>query len=444
MNNLKPSGIEWIGSIPVDWKTVPIYYVAKEVTTKNKTLLRKKAFKFFFGNIINKPNFNPDEDNYVNKTIRNYIIVNPGDIVINGLNLNFDFVTKRVGMVTRPGTITSAYISLRPKANVILPKYMLYILRTYDSEKAFHNMGGGVRKILNYDELSKSKIILPSISTQTRIIKFLDKKVSQIDDISKKIQQEITDLEEYRKSIITKAVTKGLNPNVPMKDSGIPWIGKIPQNWKIIKGKYLFRLLSKPVKKDDQVITCFRDGQVTLRVKRRTTGFTMSDQEIGYQGIDKGDLVVHGMDGFAGAIGISDSRGKGSPVLNVLDSNQDKKYMMYCLRATAQLGVFQALAKGIRVRSADTRWSTLANLKYAIPPQSEQANVVNYLSNNSYKLNAIIQAKKDLVEKLNQYKQSIIYEYVTGKKQVPTEEGAVEWEARLTNAMNINNTSLIN
>lgn len=426
MNNLKPSGIEWIGSIPVDWKTVPIYYVAKEVTTKNKTLLRKKAFKFFFGNIINKPNFNPDEDNYVNKTIRNYIIVNPGDIVINGLNLNFDFVTKRVGMVTRPGTITSAYISLRPKANVILPKYMLYILRTYDSEKAFHNMGGGVRKILNYDELSKSKIILPSISTQTRIIKFLDKKVSQIDDISKKIQQEITDLEEYRKSIITKAVTKGLNPNVPMKDSGIPWIGEIPQNWKIIKGKYLFRLLSKPVKKDDQVITCFRDGQVTLRVKRRTTGFTMSDQEIGYQGIDKGDLVVHGMDGFAGAIGISDSRGKGSPVLNVLDSNQDKKYMMYCLRATAQLGVFQALAKGIRVRSADTRWSTLANLKYAIPPQSEQANVVNYLSNNSYKLNAIIQAKKDLVEKLNQYKQSIIYEYVTGKKQVPTEEGAVE------------------
>ncbi|MDY5291251.1 MAG: restriction endonuclease subunit S [Ligilactobacillus salivarius] len=426
MNNLKPSGIEWIGSIPVDWKTVPIYYVAKEVTTKNKTLLRKNAFKFFFGNIINKPNFNPDEDNYVNKTIRNYIIVNPGDIVINGLNLNFDFVTKRVGMVTRPGTITSAYISLRPKANVILPKYMLYILRTYDSEKAFHNMGGGVRKILNYDELSKSKIILPSISAQTRIIKFLDKKVSQIDDISKKIQQEITDLEEYRKSIITKAVTKGLNPNVPMKDSGIPWIGKIPQNWKIIKGKYLFRLLSKPVKKDDQVITCFRDGQVTLRVKRRTTGFTMSDQEIGYQGIDKGDLVVHGMDGFAGAIGISDSRGKGSPVLNVLDSNQDKKYMMYCLRATAQLGVFQALAKGIRVRSADTRWSTLANLKYAIPPQSEQANVVNYLSNNSYKLNAIIQAKKDLVEKLNQYKQSIIYEYVTGKKQVPTEEGVQE------------------
>lgn len=253
-----------------------------------------------------------------------------------------------------------------------------------------------------------------------------DKKVSQIDDISKKIQQEITDLEKYRKSIITKAVTKGLNPNVPMKDSGIPWIGKIPQNWKIIKGKYLFRLLSKPVKKDDQVITCFRDGQVTLRVKRRTTGFTMSDQEIGYQGIDKGDLVVHGMDGFAGAIGISDSRGKGSPVLNVLDSNQDKKYMMYCLRATAQLGVFQALAKGIRVRSADTRWSTLANLKYAIPPQSEQANVVNYLSNNSYKLNAIIQAKKDLVEKLNQYKQSIIYEYVTGKKQVPTEEGVQE------------------
>lgn len=421
MNNskLKESNIKWLGKIPDNWKTIKfnaLYDLRNE----------KVSDKDFPPLSVTKMGIVPQLSNAA-KTNNgdNRKLVEIGDFAINSRSDR----RGSCGISKYEGSVSLINTVLKPINREMNPRYYGWLFKTVEFADEFYKWGHGIVDDLwttNWQDMKNITLVCPSKTEQNKIADFLDKKVSQIDDISKKIQQEITDLEEYRKSIITKAVTKGLNPNVPMKDSGIPWIGKIPQNWKIIKGKYLFRLLSKPVKKDDQVITCFRDGQVTLRVKRRTTGFTMSDQEIGYQGIDKGDLVVHGMDGFAGAIGISDSRGKGSPVLNVLDSNQDKKYMMYCLRATAQLGVFQALAKGIRVRSADTRWSTLANLKYAIPPQSEQANVVNYLSNNSYKLNAIIQAKKDLVEKLNQYKQSIIYEYVTGKKQVPTEEGAVE------------------
>ena len=104
-----------------------------------------------------------------------------------------------------------------------------------------------------------------------------------------------------------------------MKDSGLSWIGMIPSNWRCLRGKYALQYLQKQTKEDDGVITCFRDGEVTLRSNRREEGFTISEKEIGYQGIDIGDLVVHGMDGFAGAIGISDSRGKASPVLVVLD-----------------------------------------------------------------------------------------------------------------------------
>lgn len=421
MNNskLKESNIKWLGKIPDNWKTIKfnaLYDLRNE----------KVSDKDFPPLSVTKMGIVPQLSNAA-KTNNgdNRKLVEIGDFAINSRSDR----RGSCGISKYEGSVSLINTVLKPINREMNPRYYGWLFKTVEFADEFYKWGHGIVDDLwttNWQDMKNITLVCPSKTEQNKIADFLDKKVLQIDDISKKIQQEITDLEEYRKSIITKAVTKGLNPNVPMKDSGIPWIGKIPQNWKIIKGKYLFRLLSKPVKKDDQVITCFRDGQVTLRVKRRTTGFTMSDQEIGYQGIDKGDLVVHGMDGFAGAIGISDSRGKGSPVLNVLDSNQDKKYMMYCLRATAQLGVFQALAKGIRVRSADTRWSTLANLKYAIPPQSEQANVVNYLSNNSYKLNAIIQAKKDLVEKLNQYKQSIIYEYVTGKKQVPTEEGAVE------------------
>ena len=425
MNNLKPSGIEWIGSIPVDWKTVPIYYVAEEVTTKNKTLLRKNAFKFFFGNIINKPNFNPDEDNYVNKTIRNYIIVNPGDIVINGLNLNFDFVTKRVGMVTRPGTITSAYISLRPKANVILPKYMLYILRTYDSEKAFHNMGGGVRKILNYDELSKSKIILPSISAQTRIIKFLDKKVSQIDDISKKIQQEITDLEKYRKSIITKAVTKGLSPNVPMKNSNISWIGEVPSNWHIEKLKFIAE-----TRNNKELLSNVQNNYIGLENIVKNTGqyvCSNTTYEEGYYDVcKKGDILYGKLRPNLSKVLVApfDSCCSGE-FLIFKSAKINLKYLFYYLLSQGITEIATSAIYGTKMPRVS--WDFIKNLFISFPPKNEdQKEIVNYLDIQCNKIDSILKNKHILLKKLNQYKQSIIYEYVTGKKQVPTEEGAVE------------------
>ena len=187
------------------------------------------------------------------------------------------------------------------------------------------------------------------------------------------------------------------------------------------RGKYILKYIQKPVREEDGVITCFRDGEVTLRSNRREDGFTMSDKEIGYQGIDVGDLVVHGMDGFAGAIGISDSRGKASPVLNVLDTEQNKKYIMYYLRSMAYSDVFVALATGIRVRSCDLRWNKLAELPYPIPPIEEQNAIVEYIDEVMEKANAVIADKKAQLDILENYKKSLIYEYVTGKKEVPVQ-----------------------
>lgn len=260
-------------------------------------------------------------------------------------------------------------------------------------------------------------LFLPSKKEQDKIVTFLDSKCSEIDAISADIQKEIEILEQYKRSVITEAVTKGLNPDVEMKDSGVPWIGKMPANWACIKGKYILKYMQKSVKPDDGVITCFRDGEVTLRSNRREDGFTMADKEIGYQGIDVGDLVVHGMDGFAGAIGISDSRGKASPVLNVLDSRQNKKYIMYYLRSMAYGDVFAALATGIRVRSCDLRWNKLSVLLYPVPPLEEQTEIVQYIEDTLNKVNSVISEKKQQFEVLDSYKKSLIYEYVTGKKE---------------------------
>lgn len=177
--------------------------------------------------------------------------------------------------------------------------------------------------------------------------------------------------------------------------------------------------VQKSVRDDDDVITCFRDGEVTLRSNRREEGFTMADKEIGYQGIDIGDLVVHGMDGFAGAIGISDSRGKASPVLNVLETKENKRFIMYYLRSMAYSDVFLALSTGIRVRSCDLRWNKLSELFYPLPPIDEQNRIVEYIDNIIEKSNSIINSKKDQLETLEEYKKTTIYEYVTGKKEVP-------------------------
>lgn len=262
------------------------------------------------------------------------------------------------------------------------------------------------------------KFFLPSADEARKITRYLDVKCAEIDALTADIQSEIETLEEYKKSVITEAVTKGLNRDVPMKDSGVQWVGMMPAHWEMIKGKYTLKYLQKPVREDDGVITCFRDGEVTLRSNRREDGFTMSDKEIGYQGIDVGDLVVHGMDGFAGSIGISDSRGKASPVLNVLDTDMDKKYVMYYLRSMAYSDVFLALATGIRVRSCDLRWNKLAELLYPVPPVEEQREISRYIDNTIEESNAIIEMKKEQLATLEEYKKSVIYEYVTGKKEV--------------------------
>ncbi len=214
-----------------------------------------------------------------------------------------------------------------------------------------------------------------------------------------------------------------------MKDSGIQWIGAIPAHWDILRGKNVLRLLERPVKPEDDVVTCFRDGEVTLRKNRREEGFTNSLKEIGYQGIEPGDLIVHGMDGFAGAIGISDSRGKASPVLNVMDSNQNKRYLMYYLRAMAYKDVFMALSTGIRVRSCDLRWNKLSVFPFLIPKSHEQSAIAAYLDTQCAKIDEIIAQAKASIEDYKQWKASIIYEAVTQglDPNVEMKDSGIEW-----------------
>ena len=416
MREMKDSGIEWVGIIPSHWIIHPVYYYFGERKNKNKFGQEDNLLSLSYGKIIRK-DINTSEG-LLPESFNTYNIVEKGDIVIRPTDLQNDKRSLRTGLVPERGIITSAYICLKPIKDID-SRFFNYQLHSYDVIKVFYNMGNGVRQGLNFSEFSHLLVFEPPLDEQKRIAGYLDAKCAEIDALTADIQTQIDTLEQYKRSVITEAVTKGLNPDAEMKDSGIQWIGMMPAHWDCIRGKYILKYIQKPVREDDGVITCFRDGEVTLRSNRREDGFTMADKEIGYQGIDVGDLVVHGMDGFAGAIGISDSRGKASPVLNVLDTKQNKRYIMYFLRSMAYSDVFMALATGIRVRSCDLRWNKLSELFYPIPPLEEQEAIVDYIDSILRRTDEVIAAKKEQLSTLEAYKKSLIYEYVTGKKEVP-------------------------
>lgn len=416
MREMKDSGISYVGKIPSNWDMHPVYYYFGERKHRNRMGQEDNLLSLSYGNIVRK-DINTSEG-LLPESFNTYNIVEAGDIIIRPTDLQNDKRSLRTGLVKERGIITSAYLDLMP-IKKINSAFFRYLLHAFDVTKVFYNMGNGVRQGLNFSEFSRLMVFEPPIEEQNAIARFLDSKCNEFDSVSADIQTQINVLEQYKRSVITETVTKGLNSEVTLKDSGIQWIGQMPAHWNCIRGKYILRYMQKPVKEDDGVITCFRDGEVTLRSNRREDGFTMSDKEIGYQGIDVGDLVVHGMDGFAGAIGISDSRGKASPVLNVLETDQNKRYIMYYLRSIAYSDVFLALATGIRVRSCDLRWNKLAELMYPVPPIEEQEKIVEHIDSVIKKTDEVIADKKEQLETIEEYKKSLIYEYVTGKKEVP-------------------------
>lgn len=226
-------------------------------------------------------------------------------------------------------------------------------------------------------------------------------------------------------------MTVGLQSYPAYRDSGQPWVDRVPEHWSMERAKWLFGKMDRPVEERDEVVTCFRDGEVTLRRKRRVSGFTESLQEIGYQGIRCGDLVIHAMDAFAGAIGVSDSDGKGTPVYSVCEPRPgvNAHYCAYLVREMARSQWILALAKGIRERSTDFRFEAFAAQRLPVPPLPEQDAVVRYLTHVDRRVRRFIRDKQKLVKLIEEQKQSIVFRAVTRglDPSVRLKPSGVEW-----------------
>lgn len=240
MRKMRDSGIEWVGAIPAAWGVHRIASHFQEIKEKNTANAYSNALQFKMGKIIAKPQ-KWDEDE-TNETYSAYTVVHPNTIMINGLNLEFDFVTQRVARVECNGIITSAYIALSPRDD-INAEYICYLLKSYDACRAFHSMGRGLRKILSYSELKNKPIVVPPLAEQERIAAFLDAECAEIDAVLEKTRASIEEYKKLKQAVITQAVTKGIRGDRPMKDSGIEWIGEIPAEWNKDKAIRVFSVI---------------------------------------------------------------------------------------------------------------------------------------------------------------------------------------------------------
>lgn len=426
MREMKDSGISWVGEIPKEWRCLPIRALFTENRNKNFLGKETKALQFKYGTIVPKKNFD-HEENYVAETILNYNIVDRGMIMLNGLNLNFDFVSKRVALVAERGIITSAYMSFYPTdTTIVLSEYANYLLKSYDNCAAFHNMGGGVRKILNFDELKRQYFVLPPLDEQQRIAEFLDRECGKIDGLKADIQAQIDTLEQYKRSVITEAVTHGLNLSAPMKDSGIPWVGNIPKHWNCCSLKYNYNTISGATPNSNDI--SLWDGEIVwvtpADYKTKDVYVFSGARKITYKGylscsttLIKQGNIIFSKRAPIGSVAINKvelctSQGCLSVVRKT--GNVNNKYFYYLFSVNDE--TFNLFGSGTTFKEISAK--DFLSVKFPLPPLDEQQEIADYLDNKCAEIEQIIADKKSQIETLDGYKKSLIYEYVTGKKEV--------------------------
>ena len=423
MHEMKDSGIEWVGAIPATWKIHPLYYYFCERKCKNTLGKENNLLSLSYGRVIRK-DINT-VDGLLPENYNGYNIIEKDDIVLRLTDLQNDKRSLRTGLVREHGIITSAYTTIKANRELV-PEFFQYLLHSYDVMKVLYNMGSGVRQGLNFSELSKMPLISPDMLEQKKIADFLVTKCSEIDALSADIQKEIETLEQYKRSVITEAVTKGLNPDAEMKDSGIEWVGNIPVHWDTIPIRYLFaECRLKNILNQEKTALKFTYGTII----KKTNFDSDSDEYVAntmtnYTVVYPGTIMINGLnlnyDFVSQRVGLVKDRGAitSAYLAIVPGSRVVSEYANYQLKSWDYAKAFHNMGTGVR-KTLD--FSELGKKYFVTPSIEEQSKIVAFLDSKCKEIEAIIASKKQQLTVIDSYKKSLIYEYVTGKKEVPAQ-----------------------
>jgi len=428
--DMKDSGIKWIGSVPASWNVRTLYQLATRVNNKNTDLSEQNLLSLSYGKIKRK-DINTN-DGLLPASFDGYNIIEAGDIVLRLTDLQNDHTSLRVGHATERGIITSAYTTLRP-INPAHSRYLYYLIHAFDLKKGFYGMGSGVRQGLNYDEVKELRVVLPPQNEQDRIIAYLDSICDHINSLVESAKSYIEEYLQWKSTAIYEATTKGLHTDVEMRDSGIKSIGMVPKGWAIPKTLHCLSMAitdgphTTPVLYETGVpfvsaeaVSC-GNGKIAFDHIR---GYISEEfyEECCKKYIPQIDDVYMIKSGATtGKVAIVDTNIKFTIWSPIAAFRADKnrilpRFLFYALQSPSyqtqvQLGWTYGTQQNIGMR-------TLETLKICLPPLEEQAEIVEYLDQKCGGIDSLIQEKQDLLSDLEQYKRSLIYETVTGKRKV--------------------------
>lgn len=422
----RDSGVEWIGPVPADWSVYPLLAVADECDRSNRGMVEDNLLSLSYGSIVRK-DINTS-DGLLPESFETYQVVEPNDIVWRLTDLQNDKRSLRTAIVRERGIITSAYLATQPHG--VSPAFLSYLLRAYDQEKVFYSMGGGLRQSMKYADVRRMPIIVPSEGEQAAIAAFLDRETAKIDALVEEQRRLIELLKEKRQAVNSHAVTKGLDPTVPMKDSGVEWLGQVPAHWDVVRLRNLWSNVKagpfgSSITKDMYVADGIRVyGQEQVIAGDFSIGdYYISEEDFSilsaYE-VFPGDVLISCVGTF-GKIAIVPKgieRGIINPRLIRLRSNDRirPEYLATVLKSEVAAEQLSASSRGGTMEVINI--GVLSGLVLPIPPLNEQQSIDVRVEELEVEFEALIVEATASISLLQERRAALISAAVTGKIDV--------------------------
>ncbi|WP_163120911.1 restriction endonuclease subunit S [Acinetobacter portensis] len=424
----KDSGVEWVGDVPQSWEVKPVLALFTPEMIKNVDGIETNVLSLSYGRIIQRD----VENNHglLPESFNTYQIVKCGDIILRLTDLQNDKRSLRVGLATQKGIITSAYLKLSALKEID-PKFAYRLLHSYDTTKVFYGMGGGLRQSMKFEDFRRLPILVPPKSEQTQIANFLDHETTKIDSLIAKQEKLIELLKEKRQAVISHAVTKGLNPNVTMKDSGVEWLGQVPEHWVVAQLKFnMLDIQTGPFGSQLHAEDYIEDGIPLINPAHMINGVLVPDSQITVDETTQERLSRHKL-----AVGdiIFARRGELGRCAIVREENvgwlcgtgslkaklNDKLLPEYAYLLITSDGLVSELSlesKGSTMDNLNTE--TLGKVRTPVPPIKEQTAILIYVEQVSGKYKKLIENAESAIQLMQERRTALISSAVTGKIDV--------------------------
>lgn len=419
---MKDSGVEWIGEIPVDWNIKRNKQLFVEVNDRceNGNEHSLLSVSEYYGIAPKSEKVSDGEFETRAESLDGYKLCKVEDIVMNIM-----LAWKRsTGRSAYDGIVSPAYCVYRKKADIDT-RYYHYLFRTDIVADLFKRYSTGIidsRLRLYPDKFMSLNMIVPPCDEQCQIAEYLDQQCAYIDSVIEKTKVSIEEYKKLKQAIITQAITKGVRDNREMKDSGSVWFGNIPFDWDMRKTKFLFKIKKNLAGEEGYTVLSITQRGIVPKDISKNEG-QLAESYANYQLVDPGDFAMNHMDLLTGWVDISKYSGVTSPDYRVFslinDENNYSQYYLYLMQMCYTNRIFYGLGQGV---SGLGRWRLQAdkflNFAVVVPPLNEQIEIAEYLDNKISELDGLIQKKEEYMGEIENYKKSLIYEYVTGKKRV--------------------------